>query len=77
MSHNRLVSRKKHVSKHVIAIRSARDRYWVAAIAESSIVNSEPMLRVLRRTLNSCDYSARLELRFEPGRLGKGEESLS
>jgi hypothetical protein len=72
------VSQRVYLTKYVVAVRSARQKHWVATIAGSSMYHSDRMMGMLYQTVASADYSARMPVFVDMKRLqSKGEETAS
>ena len=72
------MSESVYLTKHVVAVRSARHKHWVAAIAGQSIYHSERMMCMLYESVASSDYTARVRIPINMSRLkSEDEESAS
>jgi hypothetical protein len=59
------VSGKVHIAKHVVALRSARDRHWVAPLAGASLYQSERIVDLLRHTVAASDVTNTLRIQID------------
>jgi hypothetical protein len=76
IGHNLHVPSILHLSKHVVAFRWIRQRHWVATVGGRSAEHNDRMMEVLYDAVTSSDYSAQLQIAFEPKRiLSQDEES--
>jgi hypothetical protein len=78
MVHNLHVSETVQLVKHVVVLRSTRHQHWVATVAGRSTAHSGRILGMLYDSVSSYNYTAKLNICFEPNRLLRnGEESVS